>query len=372
MLTIYSAWQDVDKLLADRAALNQEIQERDRTIGEKEQRIYDLKKQNQELEKFKFVLDYKIKQLKALMDPKTRDIQEMQAQIQAMDSELVDYHRREKLSSMELGQLKLKHKALRDEISNQRQQIAQGEQRMRRLQLDIYECMQHLQDPKKLKAGVTMLYRKHLTSELRPADVDTDILKEQTRQRDYLEKAVECLKKRLGKDSEMHRQDNVKLMQENAALICEINELRKEVLALHAESQQHKFSGTAKRGADVRQSGSIRAQKGRGSRRAASSSPLEVSSRGPSAAAGKAQETGLTAAVEGTSSPRPKVTENCSTPRCKPDTGEQKKPHEGSTVAEECAKLIATQASEIAALREKLQLVEKQLESKDLAEVQEQ
>ena len=35
--------------------------ERDETIQEKEKRIYDLKKKNQELEKFKFVLDYKIK-----------------------------------------------------------------------------------------------------------------------------------------------------------------------------------------------------------------------------------------------------------------------------------------------------------------------
>ena len=42
----------------------QEIRERDETIGDKEKRIYDLKKKNQELEKFKFVLDYKIKELK--------------------------------------------------------------------------------------------------------------------------------------------------------------------------------------------------------------------------------------------------------------------------------------------------------------------
>jgi chromosome segregation ATPase len=41
-----------------------QIREREETIGEKEKRIYDLKKKNQELEKFKFVLDYKIKELK--------------------------------------------------------------------------------------------------------------------------------------------------------------------------------------------------------------------------------------------------------------------------------------------------------------------
>lgn len=296
------------------------------------------------------MLDYKIKQLKALIDPKTRDIREMQAQIQAMDSELVDYHRQGKLSAMELGQLKLKHKALRDEISAQRQQIAQGEQRMRRLQLDIYECIQHLQDPKKLKESVTALYRKHLTSEVRPAEVDADILKEQTRQRDYLEKSVECLKKRLGKDSEMHRQDNVKLMQENAALICEINDLRKEVFALHSESQR-KFQGKA-----IRVEGSKRPPSRRGPQACETRKVAPVVQEDA-----KDQEAQAAVASGDQASSHPTLPAGNST-----HSGDQPNDLQGvGTVAEECAKLIATQANEIAALREKLQSVEKQLEAKD-------
>ena len=38
----------------------QEIEEKDQMINEKEKRIYSLKKKTQELEKFKYVLDYKI------------------------------------------------------------------------------------------------------------------------------------------------------------------------------------------------------------------------------------------------------------------------------------------------------------------------
>ena len=52
--------------------------ERDDTIQEKEKRIYDLKKKNQELEKFKFVLDYKIKELKKQIEPRERDIRNQQ------------------------------------------------------------------------------------------------------------------------------------------------------------------------------------------------------------------------------------------------------------------------------------------------------
>ncbi|KAL8427170.1 hypothetical protein Efla_006797 [Eimeria flavescens] len=340
---------DVEKLLADRAALNKELQERDRTIGEKEQRIYELKKQNQELEKFRFVLDYKIKQLRSQIDPKTRDIHLMQTQIQAMDAELVDYHRQGKLSAMEIRQLKSKHKALRDEISGQRQQIAQGEQRMRRLQLDIYECIQHLQDPKKLKASVTALYRKHLTHELRPAEVDTDILKEQTRQRDYLEKSVECLKQRLGKDSQVHRQDNVKLMQENAALICEINDLRKEVLALHLESRHVKLSGKCRRPGHSTPRGAPPSS-GSSSGQAAAASPLKTGAEGPLSQRQQLQSAAADNKTEAATSEKTQET--------------------AVSAAEECAKLIATQAGEIAALKEKLQIVEKQLAAKAAGEEQ--
>ena len=47
-----------------------------------EKRIYDLKKKNQELEKFKFVLDYKIKELKKQIEPRESDINNMKEQIQ--------------------------------------------------------------------------------------------------------------------------------------------------------------------------------------------------------------------------------------------------------------------------------------------------
>ena len=51
-----------------------------------EKRIYDLKKKNQELEKFKFVLDYKIKELKKQIEPRESDINNMKEQIQEVST----------------------------------------------------------------------------------------------------------------------------------------------------------------------------------------------------------------------------------------------------------------------------------------------
>ena len=51
-----------------------EIKSKDDTIGEKERNIYVLKKKTQELDKFKFVLDYKIKELKKAIGPRESKI----------------------------------------------------------------------------------------------------------------------------------------------------------------------------------------------------------------------------------------------------------------------------------------------------------
>lgn len=58
-----------------------EIRDREETVVDKEARIYDLRKKNQELEKFKFVLNYKIQELKRQILPRKREIQDMREQM---------------------------------------------------------------------------------------------------------------------------------------------------------------------------------------------------------------------------------------------------------------------------------------------------
>jgi len=46
--------------------------------------------------------------------------------------------------------------------------------------------------------------------------VDADIQKEYARQREHLERSVASLRKKLAKDTEIHRADNVRIMQVSA------------------------------------------------------------------------------------------------------------------------------------------------------------
>merc|ERR1719171_89054 len=235
--------EKIDALLKDKDSNVKEIKERDKTIGDKETRIYDLKKQNQELEKFKFVLDYKIKELKAQIDPKMEDIAEMRTQIQAMDAELEDYVRKNKQLALDISQLQMKQRALQEEIKTQKKKLRDDMALIKRFKIDLHECLQFIQEPKQLKEAVALLYRKYVQSGVKKLELDTDTQKEYNRQRDYLEKSVDSLKRKLAKDSEVHRIDNMRIMQENVSLIREINDLRREINYLKHERSSEEQGG---------------------------------------------------------------------------------------------------------------------------------
>jgi len=227
--------EKIDALLKDKESNEKEIRERDKTISDKEHRIFDLKKQNQELEKFKFVLDYKIKELKAQIDPKNDDIAEMRQQIKAMDFELEEYQRKNKQLALDISQHQMKQRALVEEIKSQKKKLFGDLMLIKRFKLDLDECIAFASEPKHLKEAVAALFRKYVQSTVRTLDLDTDSQKEYNRQRTYLEKSVDSLKRKLAKDSEVHRIDNMRIMQENVSLIREINDLRREINFLKHE-----------------------------------------------------------------------------------------------------------------------------------------
>lgn len=222
-------------LLKDKESNEKEIKERDKTITDKELRIYDLRKQNQELEKFRFVLDYKIKELKAQIDPKTADIESMKKQTQAMDDELNDYMRKNKQLALGISKLQMKQRALQEEIKSQKRRLRDDLSLIKRFKLDLSDCMENISEPKHLKESIAQLYRKYVQNGAKKLDLDTDMREEYRRQRDYLEKSVDSLKRKLEKDSQGHRIDNMRIMQENVSLIREINDLRREINQLKHE-----------------------------------------------------------------------------------------------------------------------------------------
>ncbi|KAL7750132.1 hypothetical protein RI367_004304 [Sorochytrium milnesiophthora] len=235
----------IKSLEKDLAGVKKEILERDETIQDKEKRIYDLKKKNQELEKFKFVLDYKIKELKKQIEPREQDIVSMSEQIKDMDEELSNYSKVNRDLELAINDLKLKLKAAEQEVQRERARVKYLHALLKRFKTDLHECAQLVQDPKQLKASLKALYHKYCKdftlntedddndSAVASSDLsETDAQREYARQRDYLERTMTSMRTTVSKDQTMHRTDNAKIMQENVALIREINQLRKDIKGL--------------------------------------------------------------------------------------------------------------------------------------------
>merc|ERR1719454_86905 len=104
--------------------------------------------------------------------------------------------------------------------------------------------MQFTTEPKQLKEVVAVLYRKYVQGGTKKLDLDTDQQKEYNRQRDYLEKSVDSLKRKLEKDSQVHRIDNMRIMQENVSLIREINALKHERTSQEVQAMNNQMYGT--------------------------------------------------------------------------------------------------------------------------------
>ncbi|KAJ3293662.1 Cilia- and flagella-associated protein 57 [Borealophlyctis nickersoniae] len=228
----------IKSLEKDIAGLKKEIQERDETIQDKEKRIYDLKKKNQELEKFKFVLDYKIKELKRQIEPREQDIQGMTYQIKEMDVELEHYHKANSNLELAIADLKLKLRGAEKEVAKERERVNACAATIRRFKVDLNECVQFIQEPKVLKAHLKKLYQKYCKSHDTPTSaLEADVQAEYARQREHLERTVASLRRKVLKDQGLHRQDNVRIMAENVALIKEINQLRRDLKGARAREK---------------------------------------------------------------------------------------------------------------------------------------
>ncbi|KAL9654241.1 hypothetical protein ABK040_010273 [Willaertia magna] len=214
---------------------NEENKDREEAIIEKEKSIFKLKRQNQELEKFRFVLEYKITELQEQIKPKQDEIDTLKKETKKMRKELEKGKERTDKLMLIIKDLKLKIEGRVQEIQKLNYKLKDSETLTKRVRADIYKVAQLIQEPKLLKDEVTKLYQTYVSEQITKQEMDLDIQKEYERQRSYLEKTVDSLKKKLVKATETSRSDNKRTMNENVLLIREINELRKEVRTLKSK-----------------------------------------------------------------------------------------------------------------------------------------
>lgn len=222
--------QHIKALEKDILSGKKEIEERDETIQDKEKRIYDLKRKNQELEKFKFVLDYKIKELKKQIEPREAEIKANKAQIAQMDEELSRYHKMNGNLDLTIEHSKMKLSTATGELRTSRERVRSLENQLARLRSDLHKTSQLVTEPAQLAKSVRQLYKTYC-SEGRTLEstVEAEVQHEHAKQRDFLERSVAGLRRGLKVSAKLREDDTTRVMQENVLLIREVNQLRQEL-----------------------------------------------------------------------------------------------------------------------------------------------
>lgn len=231
--------QDLEKQIAD---LKKEIAERDAIIQNKEQQIYDIKQTNQELEKFKFVLNCKNEELKSQIVPRDKEIQQLRDSIRDMEEQFTSLRKTNESLELQLHEVREKLHAARKEIEREMHRNKRCQQLLRKIRVDILDASGLVQEPNALRTAVTNLYHKYSADDefLRGRKADEDAQCEFIKQRDHLEKTIASLKKQVSRDTSTGGKD-LKMTEENSMLIVELNALREELKEarghiLHMES----------------------------------------------------------------------------------------------------------------------------------------
>jgi len=219
--------------------LKNDIRDREQTIDNKEKRISELRMKAKELEKIKFVLDYKYKELKKEIEPKETQIQHMKGQIKEMDEELERDVRTNHALGQALNDKTHKIDNLNLEIKRQRGLVHEKDRLIQLFVTDLEKLVTEI-DPSYWRDAIRQLYRTYVkkgSKEQGARDVP-DSMDEFARQREYMERSLETLKKRATKNEEAVKINNQKKSAENALLIDELNSLRREKRLLEVKVQE--------------------------------------------------------------------------------------------------------------------------------------
>lgn len=205
----------------------------------------------QELEKFRFVLDYKIKELKLQIAPRENEINTMRTQISEMDLELEQYHKSNLALNLMIEELRLKLDGVRRELSNQEERCAVSERMMEKFKRDLQELWALRQDPVAFKASMIKMYRVYVQEDVSPTMLARgktsggmeDPQVAYNRDREQMERSLDSLRRSLKTESAAHKRDAAKMMRESVLLTKELNSLRKQARAMQLQRKAIEEAG---------------------------------------------------------------------------------------------------------------------------------
>jgi hypothetical protein len=227
----------LDEIVRDIARLNEEIKQKDATVLERGIRIENVKRQNQELEKYHQVLNHQENELHNQMDPLDRSISEETRAINAMDEDLEAAHKRTSDQSELITQMQRELQATIEGEREQTMALTRAKSYLEQMKYDLHDVVQHFHAKDELKALFTAFHNRYMKGEkVEDIQLDKDVEAEHTRQKTTLERQLGLLRRQHIRDDSFQATARGSLLRQNASLIDELQALRLQNRTLQAHT----------------------------------------------------------------------------------------------------------------------------------------
>ena len=241
--TIAQLNEDIQDLRVVVRRSEQSLSERDATLSDKEQAIATLRKQNQTLEHFRFVLDHRIAKLEAEKGPVSAEMEKLKKATGDRDAEFaVEFHAK-KNRAKEFHIARERLEKMSKEIKSLRAHSRDNKIKMVNLRADL-ESICKIPNPKNLAAEVKKLYAFisksddfFIGDDNPEAHSQNGATEEIKRQQQFMQQTVASLKRSLKLAEEKLRQKTVKNVEENSLLVNECNVLRRRTVVQNQKIQ---------------------------------------------------------------------------------------------------------------------------------------
>lgn len=220
------AANEEEKIHQENARESKRLIEKSEEISKLEQKIYNYKKEAQKLEKFKFVLDYKIKELKREINPREQQIEALRKKTTEMDKRLKKFNKLNVFLGFRLKELQETQRIMQTNITNNREKLRKNAISMKESIDALDYCVQFIHSPDKLKEAVLKKLESYKKEGEQATKLPSTISHEFKNQEEFMASSVKTLEKELEASKKIRKDSNKMIRGQNKLLIMEIQRLR--------------------------------------------------------------------------------------------------------------------------------------------------
>jgi len=218
----------ISKMEKNIASVNREILVREEMVHDKEKNIFDLKKENQELEKYKYVLDYKIKELKTQIEPREHEIDEISEKIIVLDEDLQVFKKKNQNFEHSIEDVKEKISNLIQMIEKEKVTIRKYLSIVTKFRVSLNDLVDVILEPKLLKKTFERVCKQFLeyVKDIEEEDkMDEDTHNEILRQQNTMIHQIKRYKNQIIEEEKQTNSELASMLNNNIELISELSSL---------------------------------------------------------------------------------------------------------------------------------------------------